>query len=493
MKKSENKQQNFVKSTLIISTILMAMIIAATVYLVLNWQQISIRRIERNIEAGSYYRAEGLLDEYQKQYADENIDEYIKICSYNIAKDAIETKNTEDARYRLRELGDYEQAKELLKECDYIDANILIENGEYEAAYEMLSKISEYKDAEDKILLCRYEMAKAALESDDLVDALEQFAALGAYEDAEQLADSTAIKVTGAGTVDEAYRILDGMNAGQMQKIAQLTAARESIKSNVIAVGHSHTVGLQYDGKVLAVGSNEYGQCDVESWGNIVAVDAGAYHTVGLGADGRVVAAGNNEYGQCDVEQWKNVVMIAAGAYNTYALLEDGTVVSAGYSDGDAFTELQNIKKIGAGSYAAFCIDEYGKVYVSHPSMYIGSEGAVAASVSTGYIAVVMPDGSVESGYSAIEGWEDIIAIDAGTNMVLGIKADGTIEAYFFRQRDMLELDEYVGVVAVAAGGAHSAIMLDDGSVITFGSNEYGQCSTQSWMLLKNNVDEGNP
>ncbi|HDX9610461.1 TPA: RCC1 repeat protein [Bacillus toyonensis] len=36
-----------------------------------------------------------------------------------------------------------------------------------------------------------------------------------------------------------------------------------------IAAGCAHTVGLKSDGTVVAVGNNEFGQCDVGSWRNI--------------------------------------------------------------------------------------------------------------------------------------------------------------------------------------------------------------------------------
>ena len=68
-----------------------------------------------------------------------------------------------------------------------------------------------------------------------------------------------------------------------------------------VSAGGSHTVGLRADGTVVAVGWNQYGQCDVSGWTDIVAISAGLSHTVGLRADGTVVAVGWNEYGQCDV------------------------------------------------------------------------------------------------------------------------------------------------------------------------------------------------
>ena len=68
-----------------------------------------------------------------------------------------------------------------------------------------------------------------------------------------------------------------------------------------VSAGIYHTVGLKADGTVVAVGENEYGECDVGSWTDVVAVSAGYKYTVGVKADGTVVAVGKNEDGQCNV------------------------------------------------------------------------------------------------------------------------------------------------------------------------------------------------
>jgi len=57
----------------------------------------------------------------------------------------------------------------------------------------------------------------------------------------------------------------------------------------------------------VAVGWNEYGQCNVSDWHDIVAIAAGCAHTIGLKSDGTVVAVGDNEYGQCDVSGWRSI------------------------------------------------------------------------------------------------------------------------------------------------------------------------------------------
>ncbi len=109
---------------------------------------------------------------------------------------------------------------------------------------------------------------------------------------------------------------------------------------------------LKRDGTVFAIGNNDYGQCNVKQWKNIIRIGIGNFHSVGLKADGTVVAAGNNDYGQCNVADWKNVVEIAAGDLHTAGLKADGTVVAAGNNDYGQCQRVQywkNIIKIRAG------------------------------------------------------------------------------------------------------------------------------------------------
>jgi alpha-tubulin suppressor-like RCC1 family protein len=68
--------------------------------------------------------------------------------------------------------------------------------------------------------------------------------------------------------------------------------------------GHLHTAGLKSDGIVVAAGLNNYGQCNVGNWTDIVQVSAGFGYIVGLKSGGTVVAAGSNDSRQCDVGGW---------------------------------------------------------------------------------------------------------------------------------------------------------------------------------------------
>lgn len=87
-----------------------------------------------------------------------------------------------------------------------------------------------------------------------------------------------------------------------------------------------HIVGLKSDGTVVAVGYNDFGQCNVngDEWHDIIAIAAGSWHTVGLRADGTVVSTKPNDDALdydgsplfmqcCEVNQLSDIVAISAG------------------------------------------------------------------------------------------------------------------------------------------------------------------------------------
>lgn len=53
-----------------------------------------------------------------------------------------------------------------------------------------------------------------------------------------------------------------------MQRIMK-NKKRKAIPESTISAGCRHTVGLKSDGTVVAIGNNEYGQCDVSGWRGI--------------------------------------------------------------------------------------------------------------------------------------------------------------------------------------------------------------------------------
>ena len=51
--------------------------------------------------------------------------------------------------------------------------------------------------------------------------------------------------------------------------------------------------GLREDGTVIAAGSNHSGQCDVETWRDIVFLKTGKNCTLGIDKDGKLWLAGS--------------------------------------------------------------------------------------------------------------------------------------------------------------------------------------------------------
>ena len=122
-----------------------------------------------------------------------------------------------------------------------------------------------------------------------------------------------------------AYRTVGNYESAP-QKAMTLTKAFRG----VVEINDEHMVCIQRDGTVIAAGDNSHGECNVDSWTDIIMISTSLDHTVGLKNDGTVVAVGKNDQGQCDVHEWKDIVAIEAGTDCTIGIMEDGTVVFAG-------------------------------------------------------------------------------------------------------------------------------------------------------------------
>lgn len=204
---------------------------------------------------------------------------------------------------------------------------------------------------------------------------------------------------------------------------------------NTVAVGSFHTLALKNDGTVYVAGENvsnwntmtqkaerideEYSQCDVADWSDIVAVSAYGVNSVGLKADGTVVIAGRIEQIGLkeEIDGWQDIVSISVRGNNVLMGLKmDGTVVTA--------------------------------------SKYVD-----------------VPD---------ISGWSDIIAVEAGGHLV-GLKSDGTVVAAGDNQRGRCDVESWTDIIKISNGGNYTVGLRADNTVVATGQNEYGQCNVQNW------------
>lgn len=272
----------------------------------------------------------------------------------------------------------------------------------------------------------------------------------------------------------------------------------EIYNNNVISDGGMHTAGLKSDGKVIVVGYNKYGQCDVSEWKDMVAISAGRIHTVGLKKDGTVLAVGDIFWGECDVSKWKDIVSVSAGGWHTVGLKSDGKVVAVGYNkDGECdVSEWRDIVSISAGKYHSIGLKSDGTV-VAVGNNDIGQcnvenwKGIIAISAGDGYTIGLKEDGTVVAvgdyryGQCNVSEWKDIIAISAGGGHSVGLKSDGTVVAVGDNTFGQCDVENWKGIVAISAGYDFTVGLKSDGTVVAVGNNDNGQCNVENFIDIK--------
>ena len=227
-----------------------------------------------------------------------------------------------------------------------------------------------------------------------------------------------------------------------------------------ISAGWRHTVGLRKGGSVVAVGDNEYGQCDVTAWRDIVALSAGSSHTVGLRRDGAVVAVGNNGWGQCDVTAWRDIVALSAGDLHTAGLRRDGAVFAVGSnSKGQCNVETwQDIVALAAGW---------------RHTVGLRKEGAVFAVGDNGY------------GQCNVSKWRDIVALSAGRRHTVGLRKDGAVFAVGDNNNGQCNVTKWRDIATVSAGEYHTVGLRKDSAVVSVGNNAWEQCDVSDWRDIQ--------
>lgn len=285
--------------------------------------------------------------------------------------------------------------------------------------------------------------------------------------------------------------------------------------------GNSQSYALMVDGTVKSWGENEYGELgrpeefgttvnsatpkNVEVLSNIVQLEIGRYHVLALTKDGDVYAWGRNNYGQLGnngadtytptkVVGVSNAVQIAAGKYTSLALLEDGSILTWGRNNygelgrSDNFGTLNsnqtpskminidNVKKITAKNYNSFALLEDGTV------MSWGRE----------YYGILGRAGGVDD-YTPglVTGLIDVEDISAGEHFVLVRLTNGTLKSWGSNEFGQLgnpvnagtsnQNETPVDVIGISNARQiktwkrNAMAILNDGTVMSWGRNQYGQ------------------
>jgi alpha-tubulin suppressor-like RCC1 family protein len=235
-----------------------------------------------------------------------------------------------------------------------------------------------------------------------------------------------------------------------------------------VAAGGSHTLTLRSDGTLWASGANGSGQLGDGSGlesadpvqvgnGNWTKIAAGLAHSLGIQADGSLWAWGDNTFGQIgDGTGTASPIPVRVGTAN------DWVAVAAGGSSSFALK--------GDGSLWGWGDNGFGQLGNADPS------AAPANLLSP--VQVVNP------------GTGKYVAVSGGGTHTLALQADGTLWSWGSNEFGQLgngtstpgaanSTPIQVGVDAdwraISAGGAHSVVLKADGTLWSWGANDYGQ------------------
>lgn len=353
----------------------------------------------------------------------------------------------------------------LKPEIDYQKAQSLMEAGAYAEAGIAFELLGDYKDSAQKATDAgnadAYQQADALMREEAYEEAAAIFEELGNYEDSADKAES---------------------------------ARKAGIVSIALSAGKNHTAVLCKNGTVVAVGENQYGQCNTKSWKNITAISAGGGHTVGLCEDGTVVAVGKNGEGQCDTDSWQGITAISAGGKHTVGICQDGTVVAVGENrSGQCDTgHWRDIVAISAGENHSVGLRENGTVVAVGDNTYGECDTGdwkdiIAVSAGYAYTVGLRKDGTVVTvgsntyGKCKVDHWTDIVEISTGTYHTVGLHADGTVVTMGSKGFGKRETGDWTDIVAISAGCNHTIGLRKDGTVVAVGANGKGQCDIADW------------
>lgn len=399
---------------------------------------------------------------------------------YSIAEKEQKLQRYSEAAGHFQSLNEFRDSAQRYTQCRYLLAMKLFDSKEYVEAQGIFSALGDYDNSRQMEAQCSYELALLAYNDGDYMKALSMFFALDDFSDAKEMVYKSAYAMTGDSRSAQVIVNSGGMSVEAVEKATQIARLRSDMPIGRLDAGRYHTVYVRNDKTVAACGDNSSGQCNVESWTDVVQVSAGAEHTVALRSDGTVLACGNNEYGQCDVSDWKNIVQIASSDYDTIGLKSDGSFVSTGYHSIDIGARGEVVKKVFAGSYGAAILTDKSYFRSSHKSIQAeDTQIMFDYLIGTGYTAALYADGTLKSA-ALNENVEDVIYADAGSRAIIGVKTDGTVYARFFRDTDKIDFTSLKDIQMCAVGTEHFVFLGDDGTLVAMGDNRYGQCNVAS-------------
>lgn len=231
-------------------------------------------------------------------------------------------------------------------------------------------------------------------------------------------------------------------------------------KQSRISTGDEHVLGLNNNGTVVASGiKNLYGECNVDGISGFETIVEDKEDIYGIKKDGSRVFLGLKEFYDyndfANKPKFENIIAIYAGDAFSVGVKNDGTVIAIGASLPAVCGWNDIISFAGRSPERVCCVGLRGDGTI------VGDNNWVADKWW--------------------EEWNDIVSISSGAGHVLGLKEDGTVVAFGDNEYGQCNVEDWTNIVAIAAGGAFSVGLRCDGTVLASGLNNTGQCDLENW------------
>ena len=280
----------------------------------------------------------------------------------------------------------------------------------------------------------------------------------------------------------------------------------------IIAAAATHSLGLNQKGNVISTkylgpnfeGQTDEGQTNVNSWKDIIAINASNYCSFGLKQDGTVVSTGS--YAE-NTNDWKNIVEINTFDNGVAGLTKEGTVfVSGSTCKGVDVSNWDNMIYAVPATDCVIGVDYNGKVHFSSGDEYCTRYGScdklndiVMITADYWNVYAIRADGmtiKITNELDVITNGLDIRIFTKVTELGYGV---ATLSSYGYATAALYQdghtellsngmrlekLDLPKDLIAIDVGDGYAIGLKQDGTVVSCGENKSGATDVQNWNLF---------